>query len=155
VVRAQWLQAPRVLPRGHAHQHLFDDAAIERVGRGHRLKRRQRDFAGCCPYARPLNGDLPTAEDDFAPRRARPAGRSIGLVRIPRAADRGPILFEHRGEDFQSRSQRHFQQLRLRVDEQIDEWEMTQRGFSLGNSGGYARLRLHGGSFSVRLLASG
>jgi len=45
--------------------HLFEsiaelrpppDATIERVGRRHRLKRRQRDLAGPRPGARPLGG---------------------------------------------------------------------------------------------------
>src|SRR5206468_12641012 len=63
------LQAPRVLTRGHAHQHLLDDATIERIGGGHCLKRRQRDLASRGPYARALDRDFPTAQDDFALRR--------------------------------------------------------------------------------------
>jgi hypothetical protein len=64
---------------------------------------------------------------------------------VARAADRGPIFFEHRGEDLQARSQRQFQQLGLGVDEQIDERQMTQGRLWMGNGRGYARL-LHGGS---------
>lgn len=37
------------------------------------------------------------------------------------------------------------------VDQQVDQGQMTQRGFVLGNGMGYARLRFHGGSLSVRL----
>jgi hypothetical protein len=117
------LQAPRVLTRGDAHQHLLDDAAI---GRGHRLKRRQCDLARCGSHARSLDGDFPTAQDDFALGRARPARRPIGLVRVPRPADGRALLFQHGREDLQPRSQRQFQQLRPCVDEQIDERQMAQ-----------------------------
>ena len=36
------LQAPRILPRGHADQHLVDDPPIQRVLLGQRLEGRQR-----------------------------------------------------------------------------------------------------------------
>ena len=39
------LQAPRILARGHAHQHLLDDATIQRVLVGQRLEGRQRHLA--------------------------------------------------------------------------------------------------------------
>jgi hypothetical protein len=62
---------------------------------------------------------------------ARLAGRSDSC------AYRGPqiaaILLDHRGEDLQARSQRQFQQLRLRVDEQINQRQMAQRRFDWGN----------------------
>lgn len=115
--RTEWLQAPRVLPRGHTHEHLLDDASIQRIGRHHCLERGQRHLAGGGPHARALDGDLAAAQHDLAPRRARAARGSIGLVRITRPTDRGAILFEHRGEDFQTRAQGQFQQLGPGVDE--------------------------------------
>src|SRR5439155_10067200 len=55
-------------------------------------------------------------------------------------------LFEHGGENLQSRSQRQFHQLRLRIDEQIDERQMTERRFGLGTRKRCARLSFHVGS---------
>jgi len=132
-VRTDRLQAPRVLPRRDADEHLLDHAPVERIGGGHRLERGQRDLASGRAHAGTLDGDLPAAEDDFAAGRPGPARRLLGLLGIPRPADGGAIFFEHRGEDFQARSQRQFQQLGLRVDEQIDERQMTQRGFRMEN----------------------
>jgi hypothetical protein len=43
------------------------------------------------------------------------------VPRVPGRTDRGAILFEHGGEDLKARSQRQFQQLRLCVDEEIDQ----------------------------------
>jgi len=126
-------QAPGVLSRRHADQHLFDDATIERIGRRHRLKRGQGDLAGGRPDTRALDRDLPTTEDHFAARGPGPARRPIRLVGISRPADRRPILLEHRGEHLQPRAQRQFQQLGLRVDQQIDKRQMALRGFDLGN----------------------
>jgi hypothetical protein len=125
-LRGERLQAPRVLAGGYADEHLFDDPTIEGIGRGHRLKRRQCDLARCGSHARSLDGDFPTAQDDFALGRARPARRPIGLVRVPRPADGRALLFQHGREDLQPRSQRQFQQLRPCVDEQIDERQMAQ-----------------------------
>jgi hypothetical protein len=65
-------------------------------------------------------------QDHFAPRGAGAACCAIGLVRVPRPADGRAVLFEHGGEDLQPGSQRQFQQLRLRVDEQIDQRQMAQ-----------------------------
>jgi hypothetical protein len=99
--RAERLQAPRVLPRRHADEHLLDDAPIERIGPGHRLKRREWHFAIRRPDPRALNGHLPTAEHDFARRGTGPTRRSIGLMGVPRATDRGAVFLEHRGEHAQ------------------------------------------------------
>ena len=145
------LQAARVLAGGDAHQHLFDHPSIQRVATGHRVKRRQRDFAVGRTHTRPLDGDLAPAENDLTADRAGSAGGSIGLVRVPRPTDRRAVLLEHRGEDLEARSHRELKQLDPGVDQQVDQGQMTQRGFVLGNGTGYARLRFHGGSLSVRL----
>ena len=147
-------QAARVLPRGDAHPHLFDDPSIQRVAMGHRLKRRQRHFAVGRVHAWLLNGDLAPTEHDFATDRAGPAGQAIGLVCVPRAAEGRAVFFQHRGEDLEARSHRELEQLGPGVDQQVDQGQMTQRGFVLGNRTGYARLRVHGGSLSVRLAPS-
>ena len=115
------------------------------------MKRRQRHFAVGRTHPRPLNGDLAPTEDDLAAHGARSAGRPIGLVRVPRAAEGRAVFCKHRGEDLEARSHREFKQLGPSVDQQVDQGQMTQRGFALGNGTGYARLRVHGGSLSVRL----
>ena len=145
-VRAQGLQTPGVLARRHADEHLFDHPPVQRIGRGHRLKRRQRDLTRRRPHPWTLDRHLPAAQHDFALGGAGPAGRPVRLVGVPRPADRGAIFFEHGGEDLQPRSQRQFQQLGLRLDQQVDERQMAQRRFGVWNGRGYARL-LHGGSF--------
>ena len=86
-----------------------------------------RDFADRGPHPWALDGHLPATQDHFAASRAGSARWPIGLVRVPRAAESDPILFQHRGEHAHARSQGQFQQLRPRVDEQIDERQMTQR----------------------------
>ena len=68
--RRHGLQAARILPRGHADEHLLDDATIQRIGVGQRLERRQRHFVAVGPDARP-------------PHRApcgRPSTTSLGTV---------------------------------------------------------------------------
>ena len=149
-VGAERLQAARVLARGHAHQHLLDHAAIQGIGRSHRLERRQRDFAVGRPHTRALDDHFPPAQHDLARDDPGPAGRAIRFVGIPRAANHRPILLEHGGEYAQARPDGQLQQLGLCVDQQIDQRQMTHRRFKLGNNGRYARLCLHGGSFSVR-----
>jgi hypothetical protein len=81
--RTHRLQAPRVLSRRDAHEHLLDDPAIERIRRSHRLKGWQRDLAGGRTHPRALDGHLPTAQDHFAARRPGAAGRPLKLVRTP------------------------------------------------------------------------
>ena len=148
---AERLQAARILAGRHADEHLLDDTAIQRIGLRHRLKRRQRDFAGRGAHAGARHRHLPAAEDDFAPDGPRAARGSIGLMRVPRATDGRAVLIEHRGKHAQARAHREFKQLRPGVDEQVDQRQMTHGGIVLGNRTGYARLRFHGGSFSVRL----
>ena len=123
----QRLQAARILARRHSDQHLFDDAAIERIGRGDRLKRRQRDFAGGRPRPWALKHHLPSTQDDFARGPPRTAGRALGLVRIPRAANGGAILLEHDSDGAQTRPNDQLHQLGFRVDQQIDERQVTYR----------------------------
>jgi hypothetical protein len=57
-----WLEAPRVLPRRDADEHLLDDVPIEWIGGRHRLERRQRDFAGCRAHAWTLDHHLPAPD---------------------------------------------------------------------------------------------
>jgi hypothetical protein len=38
-----------------------------------------------------------------------------------RSADRGPILFEHRREDFETRGDGELHQLGARIDQEIDQ----------------------------------
>ena len=83
------LQAPRVAPSGDAHQHLLDDPAIQRIDIGHGLERRQRDLVAIGAHARPLHGDLATAEDDFTADGAGPRGTALVQMRIPRPAEGG------------------------------------------------------------------
>jgi hypothetical protein len=87
---------------GHAHQHLFDDTPIERIGGGHRLERGQRDLARRRAHARTLDRDLPASQHDFALCRARTARRPLGVMGIPQAANGRAILLEHRGEDLEA-----------------------------------------------------
>ena len=42
---------------------------------------------------------LAPAEDDLTGHRPGPGRRTVGLVRVPRATDRGPIVFEHVVQD--------------------------------------------------------
>jgi hypothetical protein len=42
---------------------------------------------------------------------------ALCLMLVARTADRGPIVFEHRGEDLQARRDRERHQLRARIDE--------------------------------------
>jgi hypothetical protein len=65
-------------------------------------------------------------------------------MRVARAAQRRPILFEHGFQYLQARSDRELEQLGARVDEQIDQREMTGR-FNSGGAGDRAR-PLNGGS---------
>ena len=78
----------------HAHQHLLNDAAIQGIGLGHRLEGRQRDVAALGPHAGPLHGDLPAPEDDLAGHGARTQGVAVGVMGVPRAAQRRAVLLE-------------------------------------------------------------
>ena len=69
-VGRQGLQTPRILAGRDTHQHLFDDAAIQRVGVRQGLKRRQRG-----PHARP----------------ARTRGRETATLRPPTTTSLGTL----------------------------------------------------------------
>jgi len=65
---------------------------------------------------------------------------------IARAADRRPIAFERRLQDFQARGGREFHELGARIDEEIDERKMAlAEGIDLIRPINCARLSLHGG----------
>jgi hypothetical protein len=68
-------------------------------------------------------------------------------VRVPRAADRRSIRFEHRVEDFQTGCDGEFHQLGTRIDEEIHEGQMALQGrIDLVRPIDCARLSFHGGS---------
>ena len=124
-LRWERFQAPRVATRRHAQKHLFDDAPVERIGLGHGLERRQRHLLLPSADTGPTDLDLAPAQDDGTGRRARATGCALGLVRVPRPADRDPILFEHGLEDLHPRSHDELGQLRARVDQQIDQRQVS------------------------------
>src|SRR5207247_4403731 len=122
---ARGFEAAAVVPCRDAEEHLLDHTTIQWVGVGERLKRRQRNLVPIRPDAWPANLHLATAEDNLAAHPPRARRRPLGLVLIPRAADGGPIRFEHRGEDLQARGDGEFHQLGSCIDEEIDEWPVT------------------------------
>jgi hypothetical protein len=148
----QRLEAARVAPRRDAQQHLFDDPPIERIGLGHRLERRQRHLVMPGPHPGPANLDFASAQHDATRRRPGAAGLPLGLVGIPRPADRDPILFEHRFEHLHPRSDDELGQFGARVDQHIDQRQVAGfRFLRLGDGVDCARLLLHGGSFRCGL----
>jgi hypothetical protein len=60
---------------------------------------RQRHLGLPGADARTADLDLAPTQDDGTRRRARATGFALGPVRVPRSADRDPILFEHGLED--------------------------------------------------------
>ena len=75
-------------------------------------------------------------------------------MRVPWPADRRPIGFEHRREDFQTGRDGELHQLGPGVDEEIDEGEMAlERGIDLVRPIDCARLSFHGGSCWLFALA--
>src|SRR5215216_2968380 len=71
---------------------------------------------------------------------------------IARTADRRPILFEHRGEDLQTRCHGELHQLRPHIHEQIHEGEMAL-GWRIDLVAPFdcVRLSFHGGSLLAGL----
>ena len=67
----QGLQTPRILAGRDAHQHVLDDAPIQRVGVRQGLERRQRDRTPVGADPRPRDSHLAPAQHDFAGHRAR------------------------------------------------------------------------------------
>ena len=142
----QRLQAAGVLACGHADEHLFDGTSMQRVRVGHRAKRRQHDLVSVCADPRPTNGHRATAQHDLAGHRAGAGGGPVGLMRIPRAAERRAIFLEHHVEHAQARAHHQLEEFRFRVDQEFHQRQGPDGG--RGNSSdrtGYARL-LHGGS---------
>lgn len=126
-LRGQRFQASGVLPGGYADQHLLDGAPIQRVAVGERAEGRQLDFAAFGPDSWPAHGDLASAEHDFARNRAGARGDAGGLMGISRSTDRSAILFQHRVEHLQTGPDRQLEELRARVDEQVDQREVALR----------------------------
>jgi len=104
---------------------LLHDPTIQRIGVGERAERRQADFFAVGSDSRPANLNLPTAEDDLTRDGPRSRGRPLGLMLIPRAADRRPIVFEHRVEHLQTGCDGEFHQLGACIDEEIDKGEVA------------------------------
>ena len=93
------LQTPSIAPGADTDQQLLDSAAPQGIGLGHRLESRQRYFlAGRADPGTP-DCHLAPAEDDLTGHRPGPGRRTVGLVRVPRATDRGPIVLEHGVQD--------------------------------------------------------
>jgi hypothetical protein len=134
------------------HQHLLDDPAIERVDVGHGLKRRQRDLVAVGAHPRPSHGDLPAAEHHVAADGPGARRTELGPVGIPRTAEHGAVLFQHRFQHLQARSHGQLEELSARIHQEIDQQKMAGR-FNSGRVGDCARL-LHGGSFAERRVAS-
>ncbi len=109
-IRPRRFQAAAVLPRGDPDEHLLDDATIQRIRVGKRLKRRQCHLVATGPDAGPANLHLASAQDD--PPRAR--RRPRGLMLVPRATQGRPIGFKYRGEDLQARRDGQFHRLGCR-----------------------------------------
>ena len=126
-VRAQRLQASAILARRHAHEHLLNDAPVQRVVPGERPERGQRDLLAVVPDARSAQRHLAPAQDDLTRRMARPRGTPLGLMRIPGSTDRHAVLLQHRLEDFQARRDDQRLQLGLRVDQDIDQRQVPKR----------------------------
>ena len=145
-VRTQRFQTAPILARRHADEHLFDDAAVERVRE--RLDRGQGQLLAVAPDPRSSDRDLAAPQYDLARRMPGPIRTALGLVRIPRTTDGNPILFQHRLEYLQARGDDQLLELGLRVHEDVDQREVPlPRGLRLATASGCARLLLHGGSF--------
>ena len=76
-------------------------------------------------HARPTKRHLSAPEHDLARDGAGSRGLSLHLMLIALAADRRPIVFEHRLKDLQTRGDGEFHQLGAGIHEEIDEWQMA------------------------------
>jgi hypothetical protein len=115
-----------------AHQHLLDHAPIQWIDIG---------IAGTSAAGSPgrqpahVGAAQPPSGRPARPRRS-PCPRARRAVRqcgIPRPAERGPILFRHRLQDLQARSNGELEQLASRVNDHIDEPEVAGRS-AIGTS---------------------
>lgn len=103
-VAGERFQAPRVLPRPHADEHLLDDAPSQWNSMRHRLKRWQGQFPFGGAQPRALNRHRPAAEHDLARHDAGSTGVPTWLMGVPRSAGGRAILLEHRGEHAKARA---------------------------------------------------
>ena len=103
-------------------------------------------------HARPAHGHLPAAQHHLAADGAGARGTPLGDMRIARPAEGDPILFQHRFQHLQARTNRELEQLAPGIDQQIDQRQMAGR-FNSEGTRDCARL-LHGGSFAERRVAS-
>jgi len=151
--RRHWLQAAGIPSGRHAHEHLLDDPAIQRIDIRHGLERGQRHLLapGADPGA--ADGDLPPAEHHLAGHGAPADGLAVGEMGIPRPTHRGPIVFEHRVQHLQPGPDRELEQLTAGIHQEVDQGQMAGR-FNSDRPNDCARL-LHGGSLSGEACASG
>ena len=85
----------------------------------------------------------------------RAIGLPLGLMRIPGATHRAPILFQHGLEHLQARGHDQLLELRLGIHEDLDQRQVTRRrGCRLATTSDCARLLLHGGSFAGEAFTS-
>jgi len=100
--RRQRVETARILTCRHADEHLLDHATIQRVLAGHRSKGGQRRFLAVDPHARPTKRHLAAPEHNLARDGASSRRLSRHLMLIALAADRRPIVFEHRLQNLQA-----------------------------------------------------
>ena len=117
----QGLQTPRILAGRDAHQHVLDDAPIQRVGVRQGLDRRPRDLTPVGADPRPRDSHLAPAQHDFAGHRARAGRGTRGRMRRPRTAQRRAILLQHRVEHAEARADHQLEAFGLRVDQACNE----------------------------------
>jgi hypothetical protein len=116
------------------------------------VERGQRHLLAAGAYSRPPYGDLAAAQHHFAADSAGAGGTALGHMGIPRPTDGRAILLEHRFQHLQARTDSELEQLAARINEQIDEGQVTRR-FNSGGTSDCARLS-HGGSFYWEAFAS-
>ena len=125
--RGHRLQAAGILARRHAHEHLLDDAPIQRVLPRQRLEGWQRHLAPRGAHARPRHGDLPPPKDHLARDSAGPRGSARGLMCIARPAEGRPILFQHGLDHAEARAHHQLEPLGFRIDQEFDKREGFER----------------------------
>ena len=103
------------------HQHVLDDAPIQRVGVRQGLDRRPRDLTPVGADPRPRDSHLAPAQHDFAGHRARAGRGTRGRMRRPRTAQRRAILLQHRVEHAEARADHQLEAFGLRVDQACNE----------------------------------
>ena len=117
----QRLQTPRILAGRDAHQHLFDDAAIQRVGLGQCLHRGQGHLPAPRPHPRPLDPNLTAAEHHLAGYRTRARRVAHRGMRISWPTEGRAIFFEHRVEHPKARADHQLQEFGFRVHQDVHQ----------------------------------